>query len=272
MRFADAFKFPYNNLPKVLTIALGFALVVTGMVIFILRSDSTWGATLLTLAVVLAQSLFLGGYGIRVIRQVAHHGDILPPIELGQDIGRGIVVTLAGIFYFLPLLALFILVSILAPSGRAQDATAFFCLFAVVAIGLGIFLAFGFLVGMARYAVEEDRGAMFALSTNMGIARNNVGAIFSLIAHQIVMAIIYFGITWAVDNVVSSAIINPIFDSFDFQTAIIIIVAVSYVISTTLSILQNFANLHLIAQFAEQIGLLPTKQKHDAPHDYGTSF
>lgn len=269
MSFSDAFSYPYKSLPKVFTIVLGFAIVIAVMVVIAINTRSIVGTLLLTGGIVIAQSLFLTGYGIRVIRSVMDGIEPLPNIEIGEDIKRGFLVSLSGILHFLPLVALGILAGMMGvfnafidPYGRNADgAMGMLCLVLLIGLPLMFLLSWGFVIGMARYAVNDDSSALWQVGTNFGIAKDNVGACFSMSVYQFVMAIMYTILTQVV-----SAIYNGITGGMiSFRTPEMVLVGIiilSYILSITISILNQFANLHFIAQLANKIGLEDEKQKH----------
>lgn len=269
MSFSDAFSYPYKSLPKVFTIVLGYTIIIAVLVMYVLNNPFSPGAIILTLGLALAEALFLTGYGIRVIRQVIEGHESLPPIEIGADIGRGILVVLSGVAHFLPLVGLFLIAGVMGVfSGNSDGAVALVCLFVVIAIPVGILLSWAFMIGMARFAADENRSVLFQVGTNFGIARSNVGASISLTAYQIALGIVYAILTQVI-NKVYEGIVTPMISFDTSETIILIIVTVSVVISTTLSILQQFGNLHLLAQYAENIGILQSeKSKHEEPTGY----
>ena len=271
MSFVEAFKFPLKNLPKVLTIALAYAIFATGVVLLaqLMGTDTNTvfseqpNLSFIHLCIVLAQMLFLGGYGLRVIRRLMDGHEILPKIQFLSDLNQGVMVTFAGIYYLIPMFIWFALFSLIDGLSGASSTSLMDGLFILVTLLLGLTLAFSFIVGMARYAIDEKTEDFFALTQNVGIVRMNFGATFSLAVYQFGLGVIYLVITFGAGLVLALVIgilgINP--------NKSIIAYALLTVIYTTFEIMRNFASLHLIAQYAQRIGLSPNKQKQDDLHN-----
>ena len=264
MSFSAAFSYPFKSLPKVLTIVLGYTIIIAALVSYVISNPFSPGTLILTGGLGLAEALFLTGYGIRVIRQVIEGYESLPPIEISGDVGRGILVTLSGIAHFLPLVVLLLLAGIMGVfTANGDSAIALVCLFAVIAIPVAILLSWAFMIGMARFAADQDWGVLFQVGTNFGIAKSNVGASISLTAYQIALGIVYAILTQLISSLYQN-IVSPMITYNTSETTILVLVIISVVISTTLSILQQFSNLHFLAQYAEKIGILESeKSKHD---------
>ncbi len=260
MSFGDAFGYPYKSLAKIATIVLGFTILVAVLVSIAINSRDGSGLILLTAGTVIAQSLFLTGYGIRVIRHIMDGYDqSLPAIELIGDIGRGVVVSFAGLITFLPLIIFaFCGASMMIPSssryGASPEIGGSTILFIIIVIPFAVYLGWGFIVGMIRYANEEESGAMFQFGTNFGYVNSNIGASAGLFGHNLLLAIIY-GIT---TTIISSVYNNTVTSSLTYrsdQNVIIAVLTVGYILSISLSLLQQFSGFHLIAQYAERIGI-----------------
>lgn len=256
MSFGDAFGFPFKNIPKVLTIALGFTIAIAVVVIMATNAPNLGGIMFITMALVVAQVLFLSGYGVRVVRHLLNGHEELPPLEILSDVGRGAMVSLAGLLYLLPLIGVILIGAILSMMLGAF----MFIALVIVAIPLGMVLGWGILIGMARYAATEDSSSMFELKYNVGLAIDNTGKMFSYVGWNILLAIIYailsngFGLIY--DGIFGSQIG---FGTSD--TTFIIVSVVSYVVTITFSILQQLSNLHLLAQLAHEIGIDGDKMK-----------
>lgn len=262
MSFGSAFGYPYKNLPKIATIVLGFTLLIAVMVAMAVNSRSSDGILLLTAAIVIAQSLFLTGYGIRVVRHVMDgHEESMPNIEIMSDIGRGIVVSFAGFLTLLPvfIIAVCMMMSIFpmnvntSPTASPPN-TGAICLFLIVILPLMVYFALGYIVAMIRYADTEESSAMFQFGTNFGYVNSNAASSIGYIFYIIVLAIIYGIGSTIVTEIYNSTITNSLTFRSD-QNVVIAVLTVGYILSISFGMLQQFTNFHLMAQFAEQIGI-----------------
>lgn len=257
MSFNAAFHYPYKNLPKIATIVLGFTIVIAAFVAMAINSQTPDGFLALTGATILAQSLFLTGYGVRVIRHLMDENDeSMPSIKLFSDIGRGIVVTVAGFLLYLPLLAVVyfsgIVIAIQTVYGRSLEPSGIFLI--VVCFALFLYLTSGLMVGMIRHAREERASTLFQYFTNLKYVKQNKKATLKLLLFAFIVGIIYMVTT----NATSFLYELTVIESLSFRSSeleIVAVITVSIILSIGFSLLQQFANLHLMAQFAEEIGL-----------------
>jgi len=272
MSFGDAFNYPFKNVPKVLTVVLVFTILVAVLVAMAMNSRSSDGFLLLTFGTIIAQSLFLTGYGIRIIREIQDGYDMdMPSFDIINDIGRGIVVCFAGFITFLPLVIFAVCASTMFVTsssgyGYSSGIDGATIMLLLLMIPFAVYLGWGFMVGMLRYASEEESGAMFQFGTNFGYVNSNLGSAFSLLGYQILLGIIYAIVNFVVSGIYQSTVISSVTFRTD-QTIILAIVTVSYILSIVISLFQQFAGLHLMAQFGEKIGITrepyePEKAKH----------
>ncbi len=258
MSFGQAFGYPFKSIPKILTIVLVFTILVVLLIANYINSRSDDALLLFTAVTILSQTLFLSGYGIRIIRQVqAGDSEHLPAFDVFKDLGRGVVVVVAGIVSLLPLIFLFFCgVGMMARSldGGYAESSSSTILSILLLIPLILYWSWGLYVGMLRYAAEERAGAMFEFSANFSRVNNNFGAMFSLLGYQILLAIIYYVVNLAV-----TFLYDVVFtDSITFQTddtTLIAIVSVGAILSIMISLFQQFAWLHLVAQLGDKIGI-----------------
>lgn len=260
MSLGTAFRFPFNNMAKVMMIVLGYAITIALLMLTIFSSQS-WGAMMLVGAVVLlAQALFLSGYGTRVIEHISDGYDNLPPIKIMTDIGRGFVMTLGVIIYMLPMFGYFLVVGAVSSLLGYELGVIVMLASLLGAIPLSVLVGLAFVVGMARFGIEANSGALFEMGRNWRIARNNIGVGLSLIGNQILLTIVY----WIVSQVVSLVYNGIVPSSIYFdgsQTTLMVVLVIGYILTMTVSIISQVSSLHLIAQFADQIGLTAGKYK-----------
>ena len=194
-----------------------------------------------------------------------------------HDIGQGIRVVAAGVFYFLPLLVVYmisiLLGSLARGSGNENDSAAILRILCVILplllllISVFFLSAWAWLIGAFRYAIEGS--GLFEYSNNIRIARRNIGPAFSLSARYVLLGVIYNGFT----SVIHSNFERIVTQTITFRTPdsiIVLILTIGVVLSTTLSIMAQFSGFHLLAQFGMKIGLGPEKPKPADP-DMDTS-
>lgn len=251
MSFGDGFSYPYKSIPKVFSIVLGFAILIAALVALAMNSQSVNSALLFLGGIVLVQALFLTGYGIRVIRHLMDGWEELPPLEIISDIGRGIVLIFAGILYALPLVLVLIGGSMLGVLGTSTGAI---ILMVIVMIVFGIYLSWGFSVGMVRYAAEESSSMMFDFGKNFSYVNSNIGISFSLTARQFFLGVIYAIAIQVVSAIYNSMISGMVTFRTD-QNILILLITIGYILSTVLNLFQQFGNLHFMYQYAEQLGI-----------------
>lgn len=265
MSFGKAFRFPFNNWPKVLTIALVFTIAIAVIVIASVNIDRLDSVLFMTLALVAVQALFLSGYGVRVVRHLLNGHDTLPPIELVGDIGNGVMVLLGSLFHLLPLLGIGIVGGILSVFIGEFALLATF----LISVPVTFVLGWAIVIGLARYASNEYSSCMFEVQTNVDITKQHSGRMFAFTAWNLLLGIIYSVLT----NVVSVVYDNTVAFNLwvgNWQTTAVVVLVVGYVLTITLSILQQLSSLHLIAQLAPQVGIegAKAKRKNDGSFAY----
>lgn len=256
MSFGDAFSYPFKNKSKIFQIVLVFTILVVLLVANFISNRSNDSLLLLSFGIIIVQTLFLSGYGISVIRHIqkvdTYH---FPAFDIMNDMGRGLAVIFAGIITMLPLvLFMFCGASLMTYTPSYGSASPSTILLVLLMIPFAVYLSWGLMVGMLRYAVEEHSGALFEFSRNFSIVNSNIGSAFSLLGYQILLGIIYY----IVNNVVTFLYEVTLVDSITFRTddtTLIVIVTIGTLLGITISLFQQFAGLHLLAQFGEKIGI-----------------
>lgn len=285
MDLTQALSYPFKSLAKVLTIVLVTTIACAIFVGMILNSFNLYeyiealqwanyyGVTpnldppspmiipgiIGLFAVMIIQGFWLSGYGIRVIRSAMDGFENLPNIVFKQDLLRGFYMFLSSLLYGLVALPFFaavmIVVAMLAsPDGSGGLAFLTFCGSFFIMIPLLFIMGWGYFIGMARCAADDDNGALFQIWTNMRIARTNWRSSFSLTGYQFLLGLIYWFLSQFVNNAINLVSTPFVSDSFD-QITILILFLIPFMLSLGLSIVQQFSNMHLIAQYAHKIGL-----------------
>ncbi len=286
MDLSSALSYPFKSIPKVLTIVLVITISIAFFIALLFNSydwiayfealeiysqyeympqfdppGSEFFIGILGLFVVLlGQGVWLSGYGISVIRHVLEGFENLPAIKFGQNMMDGLAVIFASIWYGIAILPVFFLFFFLmglfaSPYGEPGLGVLMFCIGFIVAIPFGFLYMWSFIVGMVRCAAEGKRGAMFEIPTNFGIARRDWKTMVSLFAYQILVAIIFWFASQAISFVLQFVALLFVGDGTNLNSMLIAFVV--FMLGTlTVSIIQQFSNMHLMAQFAYNTGIM----------------
>ncbi len=280
MDFVRAFKYPFNNSPKVLSIVLTLTVLITLCVVLIVSAqdwssymqlaeahetmdhlgelDPISGAAVLgflgILALMILGGFWLNGYSVEVIRAIMNNYETMPAVEIGANLSRGFWIFLSALCYGFVALLLIIALVLLAGifAGIAE------LLGSIVAIG-AFFLVIGFVfvagwayfVGLTRYSRSDDRSALFAIMRNMRIAREHRGLSIRLSASMIALMLLYGFVKSIVDSVIGG-FMGP---------DIVVAAAISILTYHAFNLFQHFSTQHLIAQY----GLAIEAAGHDMP-------
>lgn len=259
MSFIDGFKYPFRSLAKLFTIVLAFSILIVLVSIFSRNTYSLGGVTTLAIVLGFAQSFFLTGYGIRIVRHLMDGWKKLPQLQIAKDIGRGVVVVFSGIIVYMPLVLLFFCGGMSGMSfdyldtGNQRDFGSFFGTL-VVMIPVFVYLTWGFTVGMARFAAEERRKALFEYSQNFSIVNRNIGASLRLTFYNFIMLVIYSIVGAGVDQIYTNITSGMLTFPYDPNT-LTAVIAFGSILTLTLSLFQQFGNLHFMYQYADRIGI-----------------
>lgn len=286
MDFTAALSYPFKSIAKVATIVLVITIAIAVFLGMLLNSFDWAGfisaleysikyetdrisydgnptgmfipALLGLFLVMLVQGFWLSGYGIRIIRHVIDGHEKLPAVQLGKDVVNGLALFGSSIVYGLLFIPFIIIVGMLmgmtSTNGSGGLSFLVMCSSFLIAIPLMILIGWAYFVGMARCAIDDNRGALFQIGTNIKIARNNVRASFSLTGYLILLGLAYWFISQFASNVLQ-LFMTPAMNGIEDQIGILIAIVVSIMMWLALNIVQEFSKMHLIAQYAHQIAL-----------------
>ena len=275
MNFSNAFKYPFENLAKVISIVLALSIafaVFIGLMLnshdwspllaqiydldpseYIIGEPEAMGATpligVLGLVVVAVFSGFwFSGYSVEVIRSIWQGVEYMPDIEFSRNLKDGFYLFLSSVAYWILFIGLLAVEAIVLTATGSLGAIN--ALLAIVAVPVTIVaiavMGWAFFVGMARFAAEGDHRAVYQIRRNMGIARDNWTKGAGLLLYMIALSIIY-GIVRAIVD----AIVGGIFGGVTGMLGITLSIVIYYIFNLT----QHFSTQHLIAQYAVQIGI-----------------
>jgi len=166
MYFFDALQYPFNSKGWISKAAVaGIMLLIPFVNIF--------------------AAIMLGGYMMRLVREINSGNMELPEFDFGSDFGRGLTVILYSLIYYIPMLIIsFVLGLLLGRSGGGQGIASL--LGSIVGFIFGLFL----MVAYARYAVTDDTGVFMQFGENVAILRDNIGAVVSYFINALLFGII----------------------------------------------------------------------------------
>ena len=274
MDFIRAFKYPFHNSAKVISIVLVLTIMFT-FCIALIASSHDWtsylqligyrealdsvaeldtpgaGAFLGLLglmAVMVFEGFWLSGYSVAVIRAIMKNYDTMPGIEIGANLRKGFWLFLSGLWYGIASLflgiVLWLLVGTFSRLSLLLGSVA--SIGAILLVIVYIFVAgWAYFVGMARYAWAGDRSALFAILHNMRIAREHRAPSIRLSAFMIALLIIYAIARWIVESVIGG-FLGP---------DIVVAAVVTFITYYAFNLFQHFSTQHLIAQYALEIGI-----------------
>lgn len=274
MNFVRAFKYPFHNSAKVLSIVLVLTIAFVVCVAMIAGAHDwtshlqflSYGPAMQSfseleapgaaaavgvlglLVVVVLEGFWLNGYSLAVIRSVLDGNDTMPEVDFGRNLREGFWLFLSTLWYILAAcllcFILYVLYSIATGLGGLIG-TLVGLATALATIAFFVLAGWGYFVGMARYAVENDRGPLFQIVRNMRTARANLGLGFRLVLYFIALSIIYGIVRSIVEGVLGGFI----------GSDIVIAVALSAVVYFAFNLFQHFSTQHMIAQYAMAVGV-----------------
>ncbi len=262
MTFSAAFRYPFQNFAKVLSIVLVLTIAFAACIGLLLNSqdwsqltecitgqhssclapifiaDATALLGLLGLVVVaVAQGFWLSGYSVETIRALMHGDESLPALKMSRNIKDGFYLFLSSVAYWLLFAGALGAFALLISWTQASGLYGAILIFAAISTGLFLACVFGwaYFIGMARFAIERDYRTCWQLRRNLRLARQQPRAGSALLFYMLVLSIVYGAFRSVVEVVLGG------FVGSGLMTSIALTIIVYY-----------FFNLmqHLIAQYA----------------------
>ena len=271
MNLSSAFRYPFQNLAKVISIVLALSIafaVFIGLMLnshdwsvvlaqvynldpseYIIGEPEEMGVTpaigfLGLIVVAVFSGFWISGYSIQVIRLIWQGVEYMPEIEFSRNLKDGFYLFLSSVAYWILFIGLLAVGAIvLKATGSLGVINALLAIVAVPATIVAVaVMGWAYFVGMARYAAEGDHRAVYQIRRNIGIARDNWTKGAGLLLYLIALSLIY-GIV--------SAIVDGIFGGVMGMLGITLSIVIYY----TFNLMQHFSTQHLIAQYAVRIGI-----------------
>lgn len=274
MNFSSAFKYPFHNFAKVMSIVLALTIAFAVFIAMILNSHD-WspllaglyghdvssasadhfqplgGTTIVgiigLIVVAIVSGFWLSGYSVEVIRSVLREDKWMPGGDFGRNVKDGAYLFASSVAYWLMFFALIIGLAVLyGVLGRVGVLSHLIGIGAVLfTVGAAFVMGWGYFVGMARFAAEGDYKASWQIKTNMRIARRNWRKGAALLLYMIAFSFVYGSVRQIVDGV---------FGGF-MGANLLAGITLSIIIYYLFNLMQHFSTQVLIAQYASEIGI-----------------
>ncbi|MCY3979000.1 MAG: DUF4013 domain-containing protein [Chloroflexi bacterium] len=282
MNFSSAFKYPFHNFAKVMSIVLALTIAFAVFSAMILNSHD-WtplfahlyeieavdpsvdtfeplsGTTIIgifgLIVVAIASGFWLSGYSIEVIRAVMREDEWMPAVDISRNVKDGALLFVSSVAYWLLFIALIVVVAV-GTHLLGGVATLVLTVFTIVAICV---MGWAYFVGMARFALEGNYRASWEVWKNMRAARLNWRTGAKLLLYMIALSIVY-GIVRQIADGIFGGLMGA-----NLLTGITVSIIIYYIFN----LMQHFSTQVLIAQYANEIGIRgdhydPEKGKVDA--------
>ena len=279
MSFGSALGYPFKseNIPKVLTIILSFLILVSSLVVLGLlfqSSNMRGGLNIVSNLIGLVYGLFVSGYMISAIRSVMDGNETLPAINLGRDLSRGLACMLAGLIYAIPFIVVYVCVfaSVIGGMSMSMDNSLrgnsgntsglMLCGAGLLILFMTFTIGMSYIVGMVRYAAEDNANALFNFGANFGTVMSNFGTVLGLFLRQLGMGIIYGILMMVLLFAGAGAVLGM---ASDPNTPIPLVIGLAigmYIVFLSLALMSQLSSAHLFAGFGRDIGLAG-KSKND---------
>ena len=275
MSFSSAFRYPFTNFAKVFSIVLvmTIAMALFASLLFnavdlegYITAISAWDGTnhaelpafsldgsgvmgiLGVLLVAIVSGLWLSGYSVSVLRALMDGEPMLPAISFGRELVDGFYLLLASLAYGILFVALVVVEAVVLGvlPGFASGIVGLAAIF--LTIGVGAVMGWAYFVGMARMAADGHHRAAWQIRRNMRIARDNWRWGAFLLLYMILLTMIYGVFRSLVDSVVGGLMGAAG-------------MTLSIILYYFFNLMQHFSTQHLIAQYAEAIGIGAGKGK-----------
>lgn len=171
--------------------------------------------------------IILAGYGIKVMRHVMQGDKNLPEFEFGDDFMRGLMVIVGIIVWIIPIVILTIIITLVFGDN-------------ILGVFLSMIISLLYtplqIVAIAKYAASDELGSFFQFGEIFETVTSNMGYVLMLY-------------------------VNLIAFSFVMGIGIMLGFLLLVIPGVILAVASTFAQYHLIATFAQQVGIGARKSK-----------
>jgi len=290
MNFSDAFKYPFRNFAKVLSIVLAMTIAFAVFIAMTLNSydwtsllaelighdlpDSyartfqPFGGTTIAgivglLLVAVVSGFWTSGYSVEVVRAVMREQEWMPAVDFGRNVKDGAYLFASSLAYWALFVALIVVLAVVGGllGEVVEFARTIVAIGAIVCVfGAAFVMGWGYFVGMARFAAEGDHKASWRIWENMRFAWSNWQKGARLALYMIAFSIIYGIARQIVDGVFGGLMGANLFAGF----------TLSIIIYYIFNLMQHFSTQVLIAQYAVEIGI--RSDRYDSDKDKVDAF
>ena len=269
MSFSNAFRYPFQNVAKVLSIVLVMTIAFAVFIGLMLNSHDwspllsqiynldpndyvigepepmgvvPWLGVFGLIVVAVVSGFWISGYSVEVIRSIWNDVEFMPDIDFGRNLKDGFYLFLSSVIYWVLFIILLAVETIVLQATGSLGAINALLVIAAVAVTVitAAVMGWAYLVGMARFAAEGDHRVVYQIRPNMRIARQNWTNGAGLLVYMIILSIIYG---------IFRGIVDGIFGGVEGMLGITLSLVIYYVFN----LMQHFSTQHLIAQYAVQI-------------------
>ena len=278
MSFFSAFKYPFQNFAKVVSIALMLTIAIALCITLILKTHDwspllellygieqpqssvetlkpmsgsaaigTWGLLL----VVAISGFWLSGYSLTVVRSIMSQEERLPEVVFWRNIKDGVYLFVASAAYVTVFIILLAIVAIISSMLWSPLGLEFIFLLVVLPalFAVACVMGWGYYVGMARFAVEGNFRACRQIWRNMHWARRHPRAGLRLLLYMVGLTIFY-GILFVIADPIVGSILDATIGSSPMASFTVWII--EYYL---LNLLLHFSAQHLIAQYGLEVAV-----------------
>jgi len=290
MNFSSAFKYPFRNFAKVMSIVLAMTIAFAVFIAMTLNSydwtsllaelighdlpDSyartfqPFGGTTIAgivglLLVAVVSGFWTSGYSVEVVRAVMREQEWMPAVDFGRNVKDGAYLFASGLAYWALFVALLVALEVVGGllGEVVEFARTIVAIGAIVCVtGAAFVMGWGYFVGMARFAAEGDYKASWRIWENMRFAWSNWQKGARLALYMIAFSIIYGIARQIVDGVFGGLMGANLFAGF----------TLSIIIYYIFNLMQHFSTQVLIAQYAVEIGI--RSDRYDSDKDKVDAF
>jgi hypothetical protein len=274
MSISDTLNYPFrnNNMLKILPIALAYGIILYLMNFGTIERNTAviCGASF----AVLVFSMVISGYYISALRRLQAGDENLPDVDFGKNVKDGVLVVLAGLLYFLPVIILVFVAFMLTggmnlnSSDAAGGSILLLCGAMIGAIILGIVLSAAMQVGIVRFAAEESSSALFDVTGNWSIATSNFGTVLGLWGRTFIIGLIGGIVSGIVTTILNTMFPGQTRPFFEPTLMFWLVSALLNVAAYTISLFIVLAQYHLIYRFGVELGIGTGEKSKNEPYNF----
>jgi hypothetical protein len=123
----------------------------------------------------------LGGYVLRLTREILNGNMELPDYDYGADFGRGLSLFVAALIYQIPAFIIGFVLGALLGNGIVSR---------ILVWAIGYLIGLILQVAIVRYVLTEDFSVFWDLGRNFALIRDNIGAVVTYIINTILFGIV----------------------------------------------------------------------------------